>query len=409
MAFDHFVQSGTKQLRCGYTTGTCAALAAEGAVTLLLSGTAPAGLSLRTPKGWTVEVVPETCERLADGSARCTVRKDAGDDPDVTDGMPVVATVSLGEPSPDAVLIDGGEGVGRVTRPGLDQPVGNAAINRVPRQMIRDAVLEVCEELEYDPVTQGAVQVVISIPGGEEKAKKTFNPKLGVEGGLSVLGTSGIVEPMSEQALKDTIAVELRQAFALQKEAGVHRHAVLLTPGNYGKDFLDAQGWSDLGVPVVKISNYVGDALDAAVSIGFTDILLAGHIGKLVKVAGSIMNTHSSVADSRMELLAAHAAVCGAPAELTEHILEAATTDAALDLLEEAGLKDAVMQRVSDAVQKNLRGRAEKALTADAPEHDLTVGAVIFSNVHGLLAVTKPAERLLEHWKEETDHGRTQA
>ncbi len=137
MAFDHFVQSGTKQLRCGYTTGTCAALAAEGAVTLLLSGTAPAGLSLRTPKGWTVEVVPETCERLADGSARCTVRKDAGDDPDVTDGMPVIATVSLCEPSPDAVLIDGGEGVGRVTRPGLDQPVGNAAINRVPRQMSR--------------------------------------------------------------------------------------------------------------------------------------------------------------------------------------------------------------------------------------------------------------------------------
>ena len=227
--------------------------------------------------------------------------------------------------------------------------------------------------------------------------------------GLRLPVLAGIVEPMSEQALKDTIAVELRQAFALQKEAGVHRHAVLLTPGNYGKDFLDAQGWSDLGVPVVKISNYVGDALDAAVSIGFTDILLAGHIGKLVKVAGNIMNTHSSVADSRMELLAAHAAVCGAPAELTEHILEAATTDAALDLLEEAGLKDAVMQRVSDAVQKNLRGRAEKALTADAPEHDLTVGAVIFSNVHGLLAVTKPAERLLEHWKEETDHGRTQA
>jgi cobalt-precorrin-5B (C1)-methyltransferase len=193
--------------------------------------------------------------------ARCAVRKDAGDDPDVTDGMPVVATVSLGEPSSEAVVIDGGDGVGRVTKPGLDQPVGNAAINRVPRQMIRDAVLDVCEELDYDPVTKGAVQVVISIPGGEERAKKTFNPKLGVEGGLSVLGTSGIVEPMSEQALKDTIAVELRQAFELQKQAGVPRPAVLLTPGNYGKDFLDAQGWSDLEVPVVKISNYVGDAL----------------------------------------------------------------------------------------------------------------------------------------------------
>ncbi len=150
MAFEHFVQSGTKQLRCGYTTGTCAALAAEGATQLLLTGTAPKTLSVRTPKGWTVEVVPEVCEQKEDGTVRCAVRKDAGDDPDVTDGMPVVATVSLGEPSSEAVVIDGGDGVGRVTKPGLDQPVGNAAINRVPRQMIRDAVLDVCEELDYD-------------------------------------------------------------------------------------------------------------------------------------------------------------------------------------------------------------------------------------------------------------------
>ena len=398
MAFEHFVQSGTKQLRCGYTTGTCAALAAQGASMLLLSGTAPSTVCLRTPKGWTVEVVPETCETLPDGAVRCAVRKDAGDDPDVTDGMPVVATVSFGEPSSEAIVIDGGDGVGRVTKPGLDQPVGNAAINRVPRQMIRDAVLDVCEELDFDPAEEGVIQVIISIPGGEETAKKTFNPKLGIEGGLSVLGTSGIVEPMSEQALKDTIAVELRQAFALQEEAGVHRPAVLLTPGNYGKDFLDAKGWSDLGVPVVKISNYVGDALDAAVSIGFKDILLAGHIGKLVKVAGNIMNTHSSVADSRMELLAAHAAVCGAPAELTEQLLDTATTDAALDLLDAAGLKDAVLARVSDAVQKNLTARAGKP-----------VGAVLFSNVQGLLAVTETAEQLLKHWKEDKDYGRTQA
>lgn len=403
MAFEHFVQSGTKQLRCGYTTGTCAALAAQGAATLLLTGNTPTVLSVCTPKGWTVDVKPETCERLADGSARCSVRKDAGDDPDVTDGMSVVAAVSRGEPSAEAVFIDGGEGVGRVTKPGLDQPVGNAAINHVPRQMIREAVLSVCEELEYDPVKQGALQVIISIPGGEEKAKKTFNPKLGVEGGLSVLGTSGIVEPMSEQALKDTIAVELRQAYELEREAGVEHPAVLLTPGNYGRDFLAAQGWSDLDVPVVKISNYVGDALDAAVSIGFEEVLLAGHIGKLVKVAGNIMNTHSSVADSRMELLAVHAAACGASQELVEALLQAVTTDAALDLLHDAGLTDEVMGRIANAVQKNLTARAEKALPE---EKNLTVGAVIFSNVHGLLAVTEPAKQLLKHWKEAKDYGR---
>lgn len=403
MAFEHFVHSGTKQLRCGYTTGTCAALAAQGAATLLLTGNTPTVLSVCTPKGWTVDVKPETCERLTDGSARCSVLKDAGDDPDVTDGMSVVAAVSRGEPSAEAVFIDGGEGVGRVTKPGLDQPVGNAAINHVPRQMIREAVLSVCEELEYDPVKQGALQVIISIPGGEEKAKKTFNPKLGVEGGLSVLGTSGIVEPMSEQALKDTIAVELRQAYELEREAGVEHPAVLLTPGNYGRDFLAAQGWSDLDVPVVKISNYVGDALDAAVSIGFEEVLLAGHIGKLVKVAGNIMNTHSSVADSRMELLAVHAAACGASQELVEALLQAVTTDAALDLLHDAGLTDEVMGRIANAVQKNLTARAEKALPE---EKNLTVGAVIFSNVHGLLAVTEPAKQLLKHWKEAKDYGR---
>lgn len=407
MAFEHFMQSGTKQLRCGYTTGTCAALAAQGATALLLNGTAPETVSVRTPKGWTVEVVPETCEWQETGkSVRCSVLKDAGDDPDVTDGMPVVATVSFGAPSSDAVFIDGGEGVGRVTKPGLDQPVGNAAINHVPRQMIRDAVLEVCDELEYDPVRQGTLQVIVSIPGGEERAKKTFNPKLGVEGGLSVLGTSGIVEPMSEQALKDTIAVELRQAYELEREAGVEHPSVLLTPGNYGRDFLAAQGWSDLDVPVVKISNYVGDALDAAVSIGFQNILLAGHIGKLVKVAGNIMNTHSSVADSRMELLAVHAAACGASAERVESLLAAVTTEAALDLLTEAGLTEAVMERIAHAVQKNLTARAETALTA---ETDLTVGAVLFSNVHGLLAVTGPAEQLLKHWKEAKSDGGTQS
>ncbi len=406
MAFEHFVQSGTKQLRCGYTTGTCAALAAKGALTLLLTGNAPKTVSVLTPKGWTVEVAPEYCENNT-----CAIRKDGGDDPDATHGMLVLATVSIGPPLAEAVIIDGGEGVGRVTKPGLDQPVGNAAINHVPRQMIRDAVLEVCDELDYDPIKQGILEVIISIPGGEEKAQKTFNPKLGVEGGLSILGTSGIVEPMSEQALKDTIAVELRQAYALQKEMGIEKPSVLLTPGNYGKDFLAAQGWSDLGVPVVKISNYVGDALDAAVSIGFQNILLAGHVGKLVKVAGNIMNTHSSVADCRMELLAVHAAALGAKTELTQQILSAATTDAALDILKDASLKEPVMARIADAVQKNLDARVNKALPESTEQaghvQPPAVGAVIFSNVHGLLTITAPAQQLLQNWKEQSKYGRT--
>lgn len=423
MAFEHYVQSGAKQLRCGYTTGTCASLAAEGAVVLLLTGRSPKTVSLRTPKGWNVEVEPEFCEHN-----RCGVRKDAGDDPDVTDGMLVVATASFAEPTGlEPVLIDGGEGVGRVTKPGLDQPVGSAAINRVPRQMIRDAVLEVCDEFEYDPMRDGAIRIVISIPGGEEKARKTFNPKLGIQGGLSVLGTSGVVEPMSEQALKDTIAVELRQAYELQQASRQQatEPSVILTPGNYGSDFLAAHGWTELGVPIVKISNYVGDSLDAAVSIGFRQILLVGHIGKLVKVAGNIMNTHSAVADARMELLTAHAAILGASRELAEQLMAAATTDAALDLLEQANLKEEVMRRIGDAVQKNLKARAQKALPterktspAEKPHSvgteaetrasdtgNLTLGTVIFSNTHGVLTVTEPAAHLIKLWKETKDDG----
>lgn len=386
---DHYVQSGTKRLRCGYTTGTCAALAAEGATMLLLTGKAPASVSVLTPKGWTVEVVPESCEYAAEGTVRCAIRKDAGDDPDVTNGMLVVADVRKTAPQDESVLIDGGDGVGRVTKPGLDQPVGNAAINRVPREMIRSAVLSVCEDAEYDPTVSGSLEVLISIPGGEERAQKTFNPKLGIEGGLSVLGTSGIVEPMSEQALKDTIAVELRQAYELQKQAGETESSVILTPGNYGKDFLEAQGWTDLGVPVVKISNYLGDSLDAAVSIGFEHILVAGHIGKLVKVAGGIMNTHSKTADGRLEIFAAHAAVCGASAELCQRILDAATTDAALDLLREQNLDGPVMERIAAKVQDHLTART------GIP----SIGAVIFSNEYGLLAVTPPAETLLNQWR----------
>ena len=304
MAFEHFIRSGQKMLRCGYTTGTCAALAAAGAARLLLTGRRPASLCLRTPKGWPVEVEPDALE-LEGGEARCAVRKDAGDDPDVTDGMLVWASVRLtGAPG---VLIDGGEGVGRVTKPGLDQPVGAAAINRVPRQMIAEAV-----QTELDAAGWGGgAEVIVSIPGGAERAGRTFNPLLGIEGGLSVLGTSGVVEPMSEEAIVATIEVELRQAAHASP-----RGRLILTPGNYGADYLAARGLDRLGAPVVRCSNFIGEALDMAAAERFRQVLLVGHIGKLVKLAGGIMNTHSRMADCRTELFCAHAAAAGASAGL---------------------------------------------------------------------------------------------
>lgn len=375
MAFDHSIRSGQRLLRCGYTTGTCAALAAQGATKLLLTGQAPRSLTLRTPKGWDVTVRPDTC-RMQGKSAVCSVIKDAGDDADVTDGLAVLATVT--KTSVPGVRIDGGAGVGRVTKPGLDQPVGAAAINHVPRQMIAQQVQAVCRETGYT----GGISVVISVEGGEAAARRTFNAQLGVEGGLSILGTSGIVEPMSEQAIVDTIALEIRQHAATSQR-------LILTPGNYGTDFLHAQGWDAKGVPVVKYSNFLGEALDCAAVEGIRELLLVGHIGKLVKVAGGIMNTHSRYADCRTELFCAHAALCGAGTEVCRSLMAAATADACLEILEKANYKEAVLQSLLGAVQRHLVHRLGE---------NCRVGAVLFSNQFGLLGMTQPAKEILEQW-----------
>ena len=256
MPFEHYIQSGGKRLRCGYTTGTCAALAAAGAARLLLGGRAPESVTLTTPGGLPVTAAPRYC-RMAGETACCAVEKDGGDDIDATHGALIEARVERA--AQPGVVIDGGPGVGRVTKPGLDQPVGAAAINRVPRRMIEQAVRAVCDALNWD----GGLRVTICVPEGAALAKKTFNPQLGIEGGISILGTSGIVEPMSMQALIDTVALSLRQARA----QGAAR--VLLTPGNYGVDFLREQGLDAAGAPVVKCSNFIGDALDEAAALGF--------------------------------------------------------------------------------------------------------------------------------------------
>ena len=375
------IRSGVKLLRCGYTTGTCAALAAAGAVRLLLTGEAPERVRITTPKGWTVELPLEDAV-LDGGEARCAVRKDAGDDPDVTDGCLVCAAVSRSEPG--GIRIDGGAGVGRVTKPGLDQPMGAAAINSVPRRMITDAVKEVCDELGYS----GGLSVVISVPGGEEIARRTFNPMLGIEGGISILGTSGIVEPMSEQALIDTIELNLRQAAALEPGSdGAKR--LILTPGSYGESYLHAIGLDALGVPVVKCSNFIGEALDAAAIQGFSEVLLVGHVGKLVKLAGGVMNTHSAQADCRAELFTAHAALCGADGTLCRALMEAVTADACLKLLADAGLREAVLESLLTAIQTHLDRRAAGRMK---------VGAAIFSNEYGGLGETDEARRMRKEW-----------
>lgn len=376
MAFEHYVTAGGKRLRRGYTTGTCAALAAAGAAKLLLEGEAPQLLKLMTPAGLPVEVEPRVC-RMEGEAALCLVEKDGGDDIDATAGLLIGAQV---EKVPGSELsIVGGAGVGRVTKPGLDQGVGEAAINHVPREMILREVDRVRAAAGY----AGGLQVTILVPEGAQAAKKTFNPQLGIEGGISILGTSGIVEPMSLSALVDTIALELRQAAAL----GQRR--VILTPGNYGADFLKEHKLGSEMTQVVKCSNFIGEALDFGAEQGFKEILLVGHVGKLVKVAGGIMNTHSRWADCRTELFCAHAAVAGASRELCRRLMEAASADACIALLDQEGLREPVMESLLGAIQTHLDRRAAGAFRT---------GAVLFSNQYGLLGKTTGAEGILAEW-----------
>ena len=367
----HYIPVGKEKLRCGYTTGTCAAAAAGGAAERLLSGVWPDTLRILTPAGIPVEAEPEAREAGPDW-AFCGVRKDGGDDPDQTDGILVCARERRLETP--GIVIDGGEGVGRVTLPGLNQPVGAAAINDVPRQMIR-------RQLEEALARHGALcglSAIISVPGGEALSRKTFNPRLGIQGGISILGTSGIVRPMSEEALIQSLYLEQDSLYA----RGVRD--LLVTPGNYGEDF----SREVLGLRLNKwalCSNYVGAAIDHAAGLGFHSFLLVGHLGKLVKVAGGAMNTHSKTADGRRETLAAHTAMAGGSRALVQKVFDSPTTDAAVAALREAELHEPVLASIAVALEENLRHRAG----------EMEIGALFFSNQYGILGKTPGADRLL--------------
>ena len=348
MAFEHYIYTGTTRLRCGYTTGSCAALAAKAACEMLLSRKHVGCVSIVTPGGLPVETdVVDAC--IGEGCAQCAVQKDAGDDADVTDGVLVYAHVEHAGSDTGAA---GSKGVpaGRVTLPGLEQPVGAAAINATPRAMITSAVREVCAAHGFS----GNIAVTISVPEGVALAKKTFNPHLGIEGGISILGTTGIVEPRSLAALRDSIELEIRQ------HAAMGRRGVVLTPGNYGEQFISGHFHLN-GAPMVFISNFVGAAIDCCAREGFTSVLLVGHIGKLVKVAGGIMDTHSRTADCRAEILAAHAALAGAGAKTVCEIMSSVTTTAALEVIEAAGVGEAVRASLAAAIEDRLRRRAAGA------------------------------------------------
>ena len=406
---EEYVIKNQKKLRLGITTGTCSAAAAQAAAMQLLLDVESHTVTLRTPKGMTVSV-PVYLLESDSRKASYKVVKDSGDDPDVTNGTDVCVTVAYAKQcvreqtdgsaeldgsvescirshgSQDRscaftsesfpyLTLDGGIGIGRVTKEGLEQAVGQAAINRVPRQMIFAAVGDVCEKANVcEPL-----HITVWMPEGETLAKRTFNPKLGIEGGLSVLGTSGILEPMSEQAIVATIETEIRQLHAVGEEK------VLVTPGNYGQAYASEYLRLNLAKSV-KSSNYIGDTIDLAISYGMKDFLLVGNIGKLVKLAAGIFNTHSKVADGRGEIFAVHAAMAGAGADVVQEIYNCINTDRMLDVVEREGLREAVMQSILVAIEKHVAGRIGDAMR---------FGVIVFSEKYGYLGQTSDAAAVL--------------
>ena len=584
---NEFVFKNQKKLRCGLTTGTCAAACAQAAMLRLLTGQVRSEVTVRLPesrKRVQVDVAAaklhaEIADNRANrgtqqnsdgrsplqrvGSAesdsrsfdqRVTLavyptadggfatRKDAGDDPDVTNGTEIRACIQVCKRASEKIVtsdagnlkagrymwqgkdseaagsmrknpeqthassretsvlvpegafasadgrlyLTGGVGVGRVTKPGLEQAVGQSAINRVPRQMIFDAVQQVLDAFEDDEKrrTEGCTPslemenklkhvdgkpdaeyirskwlnegneksersekpcylITISVPAGAELAQRTFNPMLGIEGGISILGTTGIVEPMSEAAIVATIETSIRQVLAMEDAAvsetqtlrkeevsadqktetseertaadeavgqlqspaahgeqkeltgsgrkddgdiGRSARRILAVPGNYGQRYVEQQ-LGLRGVPVVEVSNYIGEAIDLAVSYGATDFLLVGNVGKLVKLAAGIMNTHSRVADGRWEIFAAHLALCGGTRAQVAAMRKSTTTEEMLTRLEEMGLRVPVMASIMGEIEAHMAHRIRG---------QMNFGVIVYSERFGRVGETAGAARLLE-------------
>lgn len=369
-----------KLLRFGYTTGTCATAATKAAATMLFNREYISSVSIVTPNqtNLTIDVLNP---QFDNNFACCSIQKDSGDDPDITNGILISSKVRL-LPDTSDIIIEGGKGVGKVTKPGLDQPVGEFAINSVPRQMIKNSLNELANENNYD----GGFHVLISVPEGENIANKTFNPDLGIIGGISILGTTGIVEPMSAKALADSIKLEISMISAENNDS------ILIFLGNFGKKF----SVEDLNLspkPGIMCSNFIDVALDSSVEYGFNKILLVGHIGKLVKLGIGMFNTHSNNGDGRIETLLSCALEAGADIDTLRKIQESITTNAVLDILWETNL----LNKTMDILKSRILHYINKRIPSN-----VEIGFVCFTNsgeYSGILFESDNANNLKEIWR----------
>ncbi|MEX3018471.1 cobalt-precorrin-5B (C(1))-methyltransferase CbiD [Kluyvera sp. STS39-E] len=371
-AFDAPVWHNGKALRKGYTTGSCATAAAKVAALMVMRQHLIHQVSIVTPSGVTLNMNVES-PHVEGQQGIAAIRKDGGDDIDATHGMLIFARVTLSDSG--EITLRGGEGVGTVTRKGIGLPIGSAAINRTPRHTIETAVREAIGP------TRGA-EVEIFAPEGEERAQKTYNSRLGILGGISIIGTTGIVTPMSEESWKRSLALELE----MKRAAGLER--VVLVPGNHGERFVREQmGIDPQGV--VTMSNFVGYMIEEAVRLGFRQIVLIGHPGKLIKIAAGIFHTHSHIADARMETLIAHLALLGAPLELLTLVSDCDTTEAAMEHIDAYGfqrLYNHLAERICQRVMQRLR------FTKAPPICD----AIMFSFDNQILGSNRPVNEIVE-------------
>lgn len=360
-----------KSYRKGYTTGSCATAAAKVAALMALRQQVINQVSIVTPSGITLRLNVEQ-PLICGQQASAAIRKDGGDDVDATHGMLIFAQVALNDSG--SITIGGGEGVGTVTRKGIGLPIGSAAINRTPRQTIEQAVREVIGP-------ERGADIVIFAPEGEERAQKTYNGRLGILGGISIIGTTGIVTPMSEESWKRSLALELE----MKRAQGMT--SVILVPGNHGERFVQEHMQID-AERVVTMSNFVGYMLKEAQRLGFQRVVLVGHLGKLIKVAAGIFHTHSHIADGRMETLVARLALLGAPHEFLRAVFECSTTEAAMELIEQQG-----WQAVYDDIARAI-GERVKQMLRFAPQ-PFCCDVVLFSFDNVVLGSNRPISEIV--------------
>lgn len=404
---EEYVYIDGKKYRRGYTTGSCATGASKAAVYMLITKNRINTINIDTPKGIPLLLKVDNIN-ISDTFVECSIKKDGGDDIDATHTMDIYARAEIVAKNDKNkgyftlkdidslstnseckselykfIRVYGGTGIGVVTKKGLSVDVGKPAINPTPLKMINHEIRKLIGD-NFEPIlgNDKVLKITIFAPQGETVAKKTFNPRLGIVGGISIIGTTGIVEPMSDEGWKKSLSIELQ----MKKEQGLDK--IILVPGNHGEQFIREKLNLDIKY-VVRVSNFIGYMIKEAQRIGYKKILMAGHIGKFIKVSAGIFNTHSKVADARSEILVANLALMGARYEFLNKINQCVTTEEAVELINNSEYRE-----VYNILSNKCRERVKQYLNEDSDDIDVEV--IIFSMDKSLLGKSDNTDDLVE-------------